>query len=76
LSFIYIKIQIYDIYIEINQLNNFFMGCGCKNKANNTNQTPQPQPASQVQVQPQQQSVQEAIKKTIEKYYINKKPSN
>jgi hypothetical protein len=51
------------------------MGCGCKNKQN-TNQTPQPAQNTQVNVQPQQQSVQEAIKKTIEKYYINKKPTN
>jgi hypothetical protein len=51
------------------------MGCGCKNKAN-ANQTPQTQQAAQ-QIQQaqqvQQQSVQETIKKTIEKYYTVKK---
>jgi hypothetical protein len=54
------------------------MGCGCKNNAN-ANQTPQTQQAAQ-QIQQaqqaqqvQQQSVQETIKKTIEKYYTVKK---
>jgi hypothetical protein len=52
------------------------MGCGCKNKTNSTS-TPQTQ---QVQtnsaVTPTNESVQEAIKKTIEKYYtVNKQKS-
>ena len=53
----------------------YFMGCGCKNKSSQTNQTNQPQPQTQVNTQPTQNSVQEAIKRTIEKYYVNKKPT-
>lgn len=53
------------------------MGCGCKNKGNQTQQPQQVQGNQQVQptVQQtnQQQSVQEVIKKTIEKYYTVKK---
>lgn len=54
------------------------MGCGCKNKGNN--QPSQPQQNNQpqqiqpnVQTGPTQQSVQETIKKTIEKYYTIKR---
>jgi hypothetical protein len=51
------------------------MGCGCKNKGN---ETPQVQQTTQTQNQPNTvtpttNSVQEAIKKTIEKYYTVKK---
>ena len=46
------------------------MGCGCKNKGNQQ----QTQPAPQVVQAPQQQtqSVQESVKKIVEKYYKNK----
>jgi hypothetical protein len=45
------------------------MGCGCKNKGNQ-----QAQPAPQVVQAPQQQTqtVQESVKKIVEKYYKNK----
>lgn len=49
-------------------------GCGCKNK-NNGNQAQQAQTAQPSQPQPQQVSsptIQESIKKVVEKYY-NKK---
>jgi hypothetical protein len=42
------------------------MGCGCKNKQN-----PEQQVKIQ-QVQQQNESVQNAVKKTIEKFYKNK----
>lgn len=47
------------------------MGCGCKNKGNAS-----PQPVQQVSAAPSNnkaQSVQEAIKKTVEKYYTSNK---
>ena len=53
------------------------MGCGCKNKENNQAQ-PQDLTAQQVQQQEaikqqQTESVKDAIKKTVEKYYnVNK----
>jgi hypothetical protein len=53
------------------------MGCGCKNK---TVQTPQPQaqtvqsqPNPQAKTQATNESVQDAIRKTIEKYYNQNK---
>lgn len=55
------------------------MGCGCKNKGNET-QTAQPT-TQQVQEQQaikqqQSESVKDAIKKTVEKYYsVNKTTS-
>ena len=50
------------------------MGCGCKNKANNTNtvnnQTPQQQAElTAKRTQYVQETVKDAIKKTVEKYY-------
>lgn len=47
------------------------MGCGCKNKANGTNtQTPQQQAQAKAEkIQYVQESVKDAIKKTVEKYY-------
>lgn len=52
------------------------MGCGCKNK-NSTTPQPAPQPAQSNSPQPKTQatneSVQNAIKKTIEKYYNQNK---
>jgi hypothetical protein len=46
------------------------MGCGCKNGGN---QAPQPQQGAQPQPQqggqPQNQTIQESIKKVVEKYY-------
>jgi hypothetical protein len=48
-------------------------GCGCKNKGNQTPQQPQTQQVQpNLQTAPTQPSVQEAIKKTIEKYYTKK----
>jgi hypothetical protein len=50
------------------------MGCGCKN--NNSNNTAQTQQATQQAAatkQQQTESVKQAIKKTVEKYYnVNK----
>jgi hypothetical protein len=53
------------------------MGCGCKNKSNSTPQTPQTQQAqTNANITPTNESVQAAIKKTIEKYYtVNKQKS-
>ena len=49
------------------------MGCGCKNKGNQqAAQTPVPQQAAQPRTTVQNQTVQESVKKVIEKYY-NKK---
>jgi hypothetical protein len=48
------------------------MSCGCKNKGNNNSQNNQQTPQNP-QTPPTQQSVQENIKRTIEKYYtVNK----
>lgn len=58
-----IKLQYYKI-----------MGCGCKNKANNTNTTNNQTPQQQAELTPKrtqyvQETVKDAIKKTVEKYY-------
>jgi hypothetical protein len=46
------------------------MGCGCKNKGN---QTPQPQQGTQTsQPTTNNQSIQESIKKVVEKYYTKR----
>ena len=51
------------------------MGCGCKNKTNQTQTVSNPQQSSQqtlTQVQAQQTnntSIQESIRKVVEKYY-------
>ena len=46
------------------------MGCGCKNKANQA----QPQQTNVATQQTQQSpSIQESIKKVVEKYYTKKK---
>lgn len=50
------------------------MACGCKNKNNNSQNTQNTQQS--VQNPPKQQSVQETIKRTIEKYYTNGKTKN
>jgi hypothetical protein len=47
------------------------MGCGCKNKGNQQASTPQQAPRPQ-QETVKNQSVQESVKKIVEKYY-NKK---
>lgn len=48
------------------------MSCGCKNKGNNNTQNNQQQ-TPKTQTAPTSQSVQETIKRTIEKYYtVNK----
>lgn len=46
------------------------MSCGCKNKGNQPQQGAQPQP--QPQPQPQNQTIQESIKKVVEKYYTKR----
>lgn len=45
------------------------MGCGCKNKGNQTPPPPQTNTTQTSGSQVQQESVKDAIKKTIEKYY-------
>jgi phosphoribosyl-AMP cyclohydrolase len=49
------------------------MGCGCKNKGNTTqNQTVNPQILENA-TQKQNETIQQTIKKTVEKYYsVNK----
>lgn len=49
------------------------MGCGCKNKANATQQNAQ-QLAQRNQANEKSQQVQEAIQKTVAKYYNVNKP--
>lgn len=62
-----------DIYNQINLIKTIIMGCGCKNKGN---QAAAPQQATRTEAAPrpavQNQTVQESVKKVIEKYY-NKK---
>jgi len=62
-----------DIYKQINLIKTIIMGCGCKNKGN---QAAAPQQAAITEAAPrpavQNQTVQESVKKVIEKYY-NKK---
>jgi len=62
-----------DIYCQINLIKTINMGCGCKNKGN---QAAAPQKAARTESAPrpavQNQTVQESVKKVIEKYY-NKK---
>jgi len=49
------------------------MGCGCKNQAQAQPQTEQQVQAAQVVKQQQAESIKQAIKKTVEKYYnVNK----
>jgi len=61
-----------DIYNQINLFKKqFVMGCGCKNKGNQPS-TPSQQSAGQQTTSVKNQSVQESVKKIVEKYY-NKK---
>ena len=49
------------------------MGCGCKNNNQAQPQTQQQVQAAQVVKQQQSESIKQAIKKTVEKYYnVNK----
>jgi hypothetical protein len=49
------------------------MGCGCKNQAQAQPQTEQQVQAAKVVKQQQSESIKQAIKKTVEKYYnVNK----
>ena len=49
------------------------MGCGCKNNSQPQQQTEQQVQAAQVVKQQQTESIKQAIKKTVEKYYnVNK----
>jgi hypothetical protein len=50
------------------------MGCGCKNKQQ-TNQQPDPKVVEQAKKQ-QSESIKDAIKKTVEKYYYTDKKTN
>ena len=66
-ALIFDKYQSNLIFIDINSKFDYTMGCGCKNK---TNQTPE-QIAAQAAARrvTTQESVKDAIKKTVEKYY-------
>ena len=49
------------------------MGCGCKNQSQAQPQTSQQVQSAQVVKQQQAESIKQAIKKTVEKYYnVNK----
>jgi hypothetical protein len=48
-------------------------GCGCKNKGNVAPPAPQPQGQPINRAQTQSESIQSAIKKTVQKYYNQKK---
>lgn len=48
------------------------MSCGCKNK-NNGSQNIQPAQVNNTQTQNQSPTIQESIKKVVEKYYNKKK---
>ena len=61
------------IFIYINKLNKTIMGCGCKNKGNVAPPAPQPQGQPINRAQTQSESIQSAIKKTVQKYYNQKK---
>lgn len=53
--------------LNINLKKIIIMGCGCKKQGN---QTPQQQPNQQQPQQPKQtNSIQESIRKVVEKYY-------
>jgi hypothetical protein len=53
------------------------MGCGCKNKGNSQAQPTEAQiQQAQAVKQQQTESVKDAIKKTVEKYYNVNKTSN
>ena len=61
------------LYIEINLIKTLVMGCGCKNKGN---QQAAAAPQQQVSTQNEgtkNQTVQESVKKIVERYYNNKK---
>jgi len=63
--------MVYDIYNKINIIKTIVMGCGCKNKGNQQ----AAQSARPVQEQKNtvpNQTVQDSVKKIVEKYY-NKK---
>ena len=47
------------------------MGCGCKNK-NNTNTNQIQAPVVQPKAQPVNVNIKDAIKRTVEKYYVKK----
>jgi hypothetical protein len=47
------------------------MGCGCKNK-NNTNTNQIQAPVVKPQAQPVNENIKDAIKRTVEKYYVKK----
>jgi hypothetical protein len=49
------------------------MGCGCKNKGQAQPQTQEQIQTAQIVKQQQSESIKQAIKKTVEKYYnVNK----
>lgn len=48
------------------------MGCGCKNKGQQPQQVSQPNTQGAQQPQTPNNTIQESIKKVVEKYYKNK----
>jgi hypothetical protein len=63
--------MVYDIYNKINIIKTIVMGCGCKNKGNQqAAQTARPVQEQKNTVP--NQTVQDSVKKIVEKYY-NKK---
>ena len=56
-----------DIYIQINLIKTIVMGCGCKNKGNQQAAQQAPISTAQKPAVPNQ-TVQESVKKVIEKY--------
>jgi DNA-binding protein Fis len=49
------------------------MGCGCKNKNNGGQPNPQPVQSPQTQNASNNQTIQESIRKVVDKYYKNKR---
>ena len=60
------------IFIYINKKIKTTMGCGCKNKGT-VSQPQQPLPQQLNKPNTQTESIQSAIKKTVQKYYNQKK---
>ena len=60
--------MVYDIYNKINIIKTIVMGCGCKNKGNQqAAQTARPVQEQKNTVP--NQTVQDSVKKIVEKYY-------
>lgn len=63
--------MVYDIYNKINTIKTIVMGCGCKNKGNQQT-TQSARPVQEQKNTVPNQTVQDSVKKIVEKYY-NKK---